>query len=81
MGGVKLSLKSVNNKTRVCAEPIAAPKIERVKCHGKYEECEYSLPFLVVRTFDKGYELRLNQTIKLGKVQFDVVELNTSNFR
>lgn len=55
MGGVKLSLKCVMNKTRVCAEPIAASKIDRVKAHGKYEDLDYSLPFLVVRTFEKGY--------------------------
>lgn len=81
MGGVKLFKKSVKNKIRVCAEPIPASKIEREKAHNKYEDVDYSLPFLVVRSFEKGYQLKVNQIIKFGRAQFDVAEINTSKFR
>jgi hypothetical protein len=52
-----------------------------VKVGDKYEEAELADPFAVVRTFKHGLTVRAGQAIRFGKVEFDVVEVNTSLLR
>ncbi len=81
VGGIKIYKKAFNNKIYVFIQPIQANKIQRTKVDRNYEECSNNLPFLVVRTFTNGYPIRANQMIKFGKLQYDVLQINTDKER
>jgi hypothetical protein len=42
---------------------------------------EMANPYAVVRTFKRGYPIRAGQMVRFGKVEYNVIEVNTSLVR
>lgn len=74
MAGVRLFYKkNEKGSTELLMNYYKASEIPTK--YGNFEVKEESLPYIVVKSFGNGYPLKRGQCLKLGRVEYELVEV------